>query len=47
VQDKQPFNSLYVSDEVDDSGAETCVVDKGRLYAATRVSVQVFGGAGR
>jgi sugar lactone lactonase YvrE len=48
VQDKQRFYWFHVSDEADDSGAGLWVMDReGRLYAATRMGVQVFDRNGR
>jgi hypothetical protein len=38
---------FYVPGETDDSGAGTFVMDRGRLYAATRMGMQVFDGASR
>jgi gluconolactonase len=48
VQDKQRFYWFHVPDYADDSGAGPWVVDReGRLYAATRMGVQVFDRNGR
>lgn len=48
VQDKQHFYWFHVPDTADDSGAEGWVMDRdGRLYAATRMGVQVFDRNGR
>jgi len=48
VQDKQRFYWFHVPDEADDSGAGAWVTDReGRLYAATRMGIQVFDRNGR
>ena len=48
VQDKQRFYWFHVPDEADDSGARAWSMDRdGRLYAATRMGVQVFDRNGR
>jgi gluconolactonase len=48
VQDKQRFYWFHVPDTADDSGAGPWVMDReGRLYAATRMGVQVFDRNGR
>jgi sugar lactone lactonase YvrE len=48
VQNKQRFYWFHVPDTADDSGAGPWVMDReGRLYAATRVGVQVFDRNGR
>lgn len=48
VQDRERFYWFHVPDEADDSGARTWIVDReGRLYAATRMGVQVFDRNGR
>jgi gluconolactonase len=48
VRDKQRFYWFHVPDEADDSGAGAWVMDReGRLYAATRLGVQVFDRNGR
>jgi gluconolactonase len=48
VQDKQRFYWFHVPDTADDSGAGAWVMDsEGRLYAATRMGVQVFDRNGR
>jgi len=48
VRDKQRFYWFHVPDEADDSGAGSWVMDRqGRLYAATRMGVQVFDRNGR
>ncbi len=48
VQDKQQFYWFHVPDDADDSGAGPWVADSdGRLYAATRMGVQVFDRNGR
>jgi len=48
IQDKQRFYWFHVSDDADDSGAGAWVMDRdGRLYAATRMGVQVFDHNGR
>jgi gluconolactonase len=48
VQDKERFYWFHVPDEADDSGAGAWVMDRdGRLYAATRMGVQVFDRSGR
>lgn len=48
VDDKQRFYWFHVKDETDDSGARAWVTDReGRLYAATRMGVQVFDRNGR
>lgn len=48
VTDKQRFHWFYVPDEADDSGVAAWVADRdGRLYAATRMGVQVFDRNGR
>jgi sugar lactone lactonase YvrE/enterochelin esterase-like enzyme len=48
VQDKQRFYWFHVSDTDDDSGARAWAMDRdGRLYAATRMGVQVFDHNGR
>lgn len=48
VQDKQKFYWFHVPDEADNSGAGAWCMDReGRLYAATRMGVQVFDRNGR
>ncbi|HLQ77281.1 MAG TPA: SMP-30/gluconolactonase/LRE family protein, partial [Terriglobia bacterium] len=48
VQGKQRFYWFHVPDDADDSGAGAWVMDReGRLYAATRLGVQVFDRSGR
>jgi gluconolactonase len=48
VQDKQRFYRFEVPDQADDSAAEAWTMDnEGRLYAATRLGVQVFDRFGR
>ena len=48
TQDKQRFYWFHVPDTADDSGASAWAADRdGRLYAATRVGVQVFDRNGR
>jgi sugar lactone lactonase YvrE len=48
VQDKQRFYWFHVPDDADDSGAGAWAMDRdGRLYAATRMGVQVFDRNGR
>lgn len=48
AQDKQRFYWFHVPDEADDSGAGALAMDRdGRLYAATRMGVQVFDRNGR
>ncbi len=48
VEDKQRFYWFHVPDDADDSGAGAWVMDRdGRLYAATRMGVQVFDRNGR
>jgi sugar lactone lactonase YvrE/enterochelin esterase-like enzyme len=48
VEDKQQFYWFHVPDEADDSGAGAWSMDReGRLYAATRMGVQVFDRDGR
>ena len=48
VEDKQRFYRFEVPDEADDSGAGSWAMDtEGRLYAATRMGVQVFDRNGR
>jgi sugar lactone lactonase YvrE len=48
VQFKQKFYRFHVPDWADDSGAGTWCMDRdGRLYAATRMGVQVFDRNGR
>jgi sugar lactone lactonase YvrE/enterochelin esterase-like enzyme len=48
VQNKQRFYWFHVRDEDDDSGAGAWMMDRdGRLYAATRMGVQVFDRNGR
>ncbi len=48
VQHKQPFYWFHVPDTAEDSGAAGWVTDRdGRLYAATRMGVQVFDRNGR
>ena len=48
VQDKQRFYWFHMPDEADDSGAGARMMDReGRLYAATRMGVQVFDRNGR
>jgi enterochelin esterase-like enzyme len=48
IQDKQRFYWFHVPDDADDSGAGSWVMDReGRLYAATRMGVQVFDRNGR
>jgi sugar lactone lactonase YvrE len=48
VKDKQRFYRFEVPDEADDSGAGPWAMDtEGRLYAATRMGVQVFDRNGR
>jgi len=48
LQNKQRFYWFHVPDYADDSGAEGLAVDRdGRLYAATRLGVQVFDHNGR
>ena len=48
VQDKQRFYWFHVPDTASDSGAQAWVMDReGRLYAATRMGVQVFDRNGR
>jgi gluconolactonase len=48
VHDKQRFYWFHVPDDADDSGTGAWVTDKeGRLYAATRMGVQVFDHNGR
>jgi gluconolactonase len=48
VHDKQRFYWFCVPDEADDSGAGTWVMDReGRLYAATRLGIQIFDRNGR
>ena len=48
VRDKQRYYRFHVPDEGDDSGAGAWVMDReGRLYAATRLGVQVFDRNGR
>lgn len=48
VKDKQRFYWFHVPDTADDSGAAAWVMDRdGRLYAATRMGVQVFDRNGR
>src|SRR5258706_14996 len=43
VQDKQRVYSIHVPDDADNSGAGPWVMDReGRLYAATRLGLQVF-----
>lgn len=47
-RDKQRFYWFHVPDTADDSGAGAWVMDsEERLYAATRMGVQVFDGNGR
>ena len=48
IEDKQRFYRFEVPDEADDSGAGTWAMDlEGRLYAATRMGIQVFDRNGR
>lgn len=48
VQHKQRFYWFHVADEDDDSGVGAWVADRGgRLYAATRMGIQVFDRNGR
>jgi gluconolactonase len=48
VRDKQRFYWFHVPDTADNSGVTQWVADRdGRLYAATRMGVQVFDRAGR
>jgi sugar lactone lactonase YvrE len=48
VEARQPFYWFHVPDTADDSGARSWVMDReGRLYAATRMGVQVFDRNGR
>ena len=48
VRDKQRFYWFHVPDGADDSGVGNWVVDRdGRLYAATRLGIQVFDHNGR
>lgn len=48
LQDRQRLYWFHVPDEADDSGAGAWVTDReGRLYAATRMGVQVFDRNGR
>lgn len=48
VQDKQRFYWFHVPDTANDSGARAWAMDRdGRLYAATRMGVQVFDRNGR
>lgn len=48
LDSREPFYWLYVPDTADDSGAGQLAVDReGRLYAATRLGVQVFDHNGR
>jgi gluconolactonase len=48
LQGKQRFYWFHVPDEADNSGAGSWVMDReGRLYAATRLGVQVFDRNGR
>jgi gluconolactonase len=48
VSDKQRFYWFHVPDAADDSGAGAWVMDRdGRLYAATRMGIQVFDHNGR
>ena len=48
VRDKQRFYRFEVPDDADDSGAGAWAMDvEGRLYAATRMGVQVFDRNGR
>jgi gluconolactonase len=48
VQDKQRYYWFHVPDEADSSGAGAWAMDReGRLYAATRMGVQVFDHNGR
>jgi sugar lactone lactonase YvrE/S-formylglutathione hydrolase FrmB len=48
VRDKQRYFWFHVPDEADDSGAVSLSMDRdGRLYAATRMGVQVFDHNGR
>jgi len=48
IQDKQRFYWFHVPDSADDSGVTDWVMDRdGRLYAATRMGVQVFDRNGR
>ena len=48
VQDKQRFYWFHVPDDAGDSGAGAWAMDRdGRLYAATRMGIQVFDRNGR
>ncbi len=48
LQDKQRFYWFHVPDPADDSGASALAFDRdGRLYAATRMGVQVLDRNGR
>jgi sugar lactone lactonase YvrE len=48
VDDKQRFYWFHVPDSADDSGAGSLAMDReGRMYAATRMGVQVFDRNGR
>jgi sugar lactone lactonase YvrE len=48
VEDKQQFYWFHVPDSAEDSGVRGWVMDRdGRLYAATRMGVQVFDRNGR
>jgi sugar lactone lactonase YvrE len=48
VQDKQRFYWFHAPDSAEDSGVQSWVMDReGRLYAATRLGVQVFDRNGR
>jgi sugar lactone lactonase YvrE/enterochelin esterase-like enzyme len=48
LRDKQQFYWFHVPDEADDSGASAWAMDRdGRLYAATRMGVQIFDRNGR
>jgi gluconolactonase len=48
LKDKERFYWFHVPDDTDDSGAGAWVMDRdGRLYAATRMGVQVFDRNGR
>jgi hypothetical protein len=48
LKDKERFYWFHVPDDADDSGARAWVMDHdGRLYAATRMGVQVFDRNGR
>jgi sugar lactone lactonase YvrE len=48
IDDKQRFYWFHVPDNADDSGAGSVAMDReGRMYAATRMGVQVFDRNGR